>query len=362
MGKKVTMKQLADRLGISINAVSLALNNREGVSEETRKQVLKLANESGYLEQSDKYNKTFSSKNICVLIRKIYFQDMHFYSRVIYGIEWQADKLGYDIIIQFTDENVKVPACVENHKVAGIIIVGPVEKERIEALGIYGIPLVVVDSTAYGRPADKILSDNRGGAFSAVNLLIRNGYEKIGFFGDLDYSLSIKERYFGYVEAMSVLMEDKSMQSALLTTMRYSLLKDVEQHVLDKNLEAIIERIKTIQEMPEAFMCSNDRAAILLMNALRELNYRVPEEIGIVGFDDMEISTMVMPGLTTLHIAKKNMGMKAVQTLQWRLQNRKAKPEKIILPVELVVRGSVLLRENADRLGGDRNDTGDIKS
>ncbi len=347
MKDKVTMKQLAEELGISINAVSLALNNREGVSEATRKRVLKLANETGYLEQSNKYSKTFSSKNICVLVRKIYFQDMHFYSRVIYGIEWQADKLGYDIIIQFTDEEVKVPTCVENQKVAGIIIVGPVEKDRVEALSIYGIPMVVVDSTTYGFTADNILSDNRGGAFLAANLLVKNGYRKIGFFGDLDYSLSIKERYFGYVEAMTGITEDKTMQAALLESMKYSLLKNIEDHVLAKNVGAIMERIRSIGELPEVFMCSNDRAAILLMNALRELGYRVPEDIGIVGFDDMEISTMVMPGLTTLHIAKKNMGMKAVQALQWRLQNRKAKPEKIILPVDMVIRGSVLLPEES---------------
>ena len=95
------------------------------------------------------------------------------------------------------------------------------------------------------------------------------------------------------------------------------------------------------EELPEVFMCSNDRAAIFLMNVLRELGHRVPEDIGIVGFDDMEISTMVIPNLTTCHIAKKNMGMKAVLTLQWRLQNRRAKPEKITLPVDLVLRDSV---------------------
>lgn len=343
MKNKVTMKQLADKLGISVNAVSLALNDREGVSESTRRQVLKLANETGYLEQSNKYNKTFSSKNICVLVRKIYFQDMHFYSRVIYGIEWQADKLGYDIIIQFTDEKVKVPTCVENQKVAGIIIVGPIEKDRIEALSAYEIPMVVVDSTTYGFTADNILSDNRGGTFLAANLLLKNGYRKIGFFGDLDYSLSIKERYLGYVEAMTGVVEDKTMQTALLASMKYSLLKNIEGHVLAKNVDAIMELIKSVEEMPEVFMCSNDRAAILLMNALRALGYRVPEDIGIIGFDDMEISTMVMPGLTTLHIAKKNMGMKAVQALSWRLGNRKAKPEKIVLPVDMVIRGSVLL-------------------
>lgn len=341
--KKVTMKQLADRLGVSINAVSLALNNKEGVSERTRRQILQLANETGYLEQSNKYNKAFSSKNICVLIRKIYFQDMHFYSRVIYGIESQADQMGYDIIIQFTDDEVSVPSCVENQKVAGIIIVGSVEKERIEALSAYGIPMVVVDSTTYGYQVDSVLSDNRSGAFFAVNQLIRSGYRKIGFFGDLDYSLSIKERFFGYAEAMAGIMPDGAMQTALLECMKYSLLKNIEQHVLNKNVEAITELLQTVEELPEVFMCSNDRAAIVLMNALRACGYRIPEDIGIVGFDDMEISTMVVPTLTTMHIAKKNMGMKAVQTLQWRLQNRKAKQEKIILPVEMVVRESVRL-------------------
>lgn len=337
------MKQLADQLGISINAVSLALNNKEGVSEKTRRQILQLANETGYLEQSNKYNKAFSSKNICVLIRKAYFQDMHFYSRVIYGIESQADQMGYDIIIQFTDEEVNVPSCVENQKVAGIIIVGFIEKDRIEALSAYGIPMVVVDSTTYGYQVDSVLSDNRSGTFFAVNHMIKNGYRKIGFFGDLDYSLSIKERFFGYAEAMAGIMQDGSMQTALLECMKYSLLKNIEQHVLNKNVEAITELLQTVEEMPEVFMCSNDRAAILLMNALRAKGYRIPEDIGIVGFDDMEISTMVVPTLTTMHIAKKNMGMKAVQTLQWRLQNRKAKQEKIILPVEMVVRDSVLL-------------------
>ena len=343
LDKKITMKQLADRLGISVNAVSLALNNKEGVSEKTRRQILQLANETGYLEQSNKYNKAFSSKNICVLIRKIYFQDMHFYSRVIYGIESQADQMGYDVIIQFMDDEINVPSCVENRKVTGIIIVGAVEKERIEMLGAYGIPMVVVDSTTYGYQVDSVLSDNRSGAFFAVDQLIRNGYRKIGFFGDLDYSLSIKERFFGYAEAMAGIMEDGSMQTALLECMKYSLLRNIEQHVLSKNTEAIAERLRTAEKLPEVFMCSNDRAAILLMNALRAQGYRIPEEIGIVGFDDMEISTMVVPALTTMHIAKKNMGMKAVQTLQWRLQNRKAKQEKIILPVEMVVRDSVLL-------------------
>lgn len=341
MDKKVTMKQIAEKLNISINAVSLALNNRVGVSEETRKKILRIADEMGYLDQSDRYNQTFSSKNICVLMRKLYFQDMHFYSRVIYGIEREADRQGYDIIMQFTDENLDVPACVINQKVSGVIIVGQIEKERVRALKSYGVPLIFVDTTTYGEASDSVLSDNRSGTFQAGSLLVENGYKRIGFFGDLDYSLSIRDRFLGYTEAYSALHE--TVQDTLNEAFRYSVLSGIEEFVLNHNLEGIIEKLKQVQEMPQAFMCSNDRAAVMLMNALRRMDYRVPEDIGIVGFDDVELSTMVDPGLTTLHIAKKNMGMKAVNMLQWRISNRRAKPETVLLPVELIIRGSVLL-------------------
>ena len=344
MGKKVTMKQLAQQLGISINAVSLALNDKEGVSSKTQAAVLELASKTGYLEQTEKYNKVFSSKNICVLIRKIYYQDMHFYSRIIYGMEREASKQGYNIIIHFTDEEAAIPDCVKSHKVAGVILVGPMEEQWLEELESYQIPIVIVDSTAYNIEADCVLTDNRDGTFKAVSLLIKSGYRKIGFFGDLDYSLSIKGRYLGYVEAFVGITAEKTMQAAFQETMRYSVLKNVEECVLSHNTEGIKNRLASIEKMPEVFICSNDKTAIMVMNALREMGYRVPEDIGIFGFDDMEIGTMVVPALSTLHIRKKNMGIKAVQTLQWRLNNRKAKPEKIMLSVELVIRDSVCLK------------------
>ncbi|MDU3350658.1 MAG: LacI family DNA-binding transcriptional regulator, partial [Clostridium sp.] len=200
---KITMKDIAERLDISINAVSLALNSKAGVSEETRKQVLDVAEELGYLDKSPKFVKSFANKNICVIIKKYYFEDNTFYSKIMMGIGEESRRKGYDIItclINETEENI--PSCIESKKVCGIIVIGTIEDEYLVKLKNYKIPVVLVDHTSLLESTDSILTDNKLGSFNITKLLIEKGYKDIGFFGDLEYSLSIKERFFGYREAI----------------------------------------------------------------------------------------------------------------------------------------------------------------
>ena len=342
--RKVTMREIARELKVSINTVSLVLNNRTGVGEEMRRKVLRTAEQMGYLEQNDKYNTTYSKKNICVLLKKIYFNDMHFYSKVLYGIESEANRLGYDVLVNFIDETDEVPNCIKLKKVCGVIILGSVPEEKVKKIKNYHIPelpIVFVDHTSYEEAFDSVLTDNRIGVYKAVDYLMENGFEKIGFFGDLDYSQSIKERYWGYIEAIRRIPELRDIKKSFDYAAKYSVTIDVEQFVLDKNTEAIINKIKTVRELPEAFVCSNDRAAILLSSALQTMGYKVPKDISVIGFDDMDIGTMVIPRLTTMHVKMKGMGMRALNVLIWRLSNRNAPAEKILMPVELVIRDSV---------------------
>ena len=88
--KRVTMKDIADKLNLSINAVSLALNDKTGVGEETKRLILNTAEEMGYLDQSVKYMQNYSNKNICVLLKNRFFRDFRFYGRVLLGIEEEA--------------------------------------------------------------------------------------------------------------------------------------------------------------------------------------------------------------------------------------------------------------------------------
>ena len=339
---KITMKDIAERLDISINAVSLALNSKAGVSEETRKQVLDIAEELGYLDKSPKFVKSFANKNICVIIKKYYFEDNTFYSKIMMGIGEESRRKGYDIITCLINETEEsIPSCIESKKVCGIIVIGTIEDEYIVKLKNYKIPVVLVDHTSLLESTDSILTDNKLGSFNITKLLIEKGYKDIGFFGDLEYSLSIKERFFGYREAIKKFLKFNNFKEAEVFIEERSVLYDVEQNIIDKNIEGIKERINRINKIPEAFVCSNDNAAIALITSLKELGYMVPKDIAVVGFDDIVLSSLIEPKLTTVRVEKDFMGRKAVDRLLWRIENKKDPDEKTILSVEVIERDSV---------------------
>lgn len=339
---KITMKDIAEKLNISINAVSLALNSKAGVSEETRKQVLDVAEELGYLDKSPKFIKTFANKNICVIIKEYYFEDSVFYGKIMMGMGEEAKRKGYDIITCLINDSEKsIPSCIESKKVCGIIVIGYVDDDYLVNLKSYNIPVVLVDHTSLLESTDSILTDNKLGSFNITKLLIERGYKNIGFFGDLEYSLSIKERFFGYKEAIKSFLEFKNYKETEEFIDRNSILYEVEEHIINKDIEAIEEKLKQIEKLPEAFVCSNDNAAISLIAALKELGYKVPEDIAIVGFDDIVLGSLIEPKLTTVRVEKDFMGRKAIDRLLWRLENKKSPDEKTILSVEIVERDSV---------------------
>lgn len=340
MGNKVTMKDIAEKLNLSINAVSLALNNKAGVSESTRTLVLKIADELGYFDKKPQYTKSFSSKNICVVLERRFLNDTEFYSKVLTGIEEESKKNNYDLIIGIVEENnYVVPNCISSGKVCGIIAVGTTNEDYLLKLKSYGIPMVLIDNLLLGESIDSILTDNVSGTYKATKYLIKKGFTKIGFFGDVSYSRSVKERYQGYVEAIeSSNLYDGDIREYIK---KYSLTQDLEKYIIQFNNNAILERVKTIESMPEAFICSNDNAAIFLMNSLKALNYKIPENISIIGFDDIISSNMVSPKLTTLRINKEFMGKLGFQKLLWRMKNKHEIKQSILLSVDLIERESV---------------------
>ncbi|VYU11452.1 LacI family DNA-binding transcriptional regulator [Clostridium paraputrificum] len=340
--KKATMKDIANKLNISINAVSLALNSKAGVSEETRKIVFDTANEIGYLEKSNKFIKTYASKNICVLIRKLYFEDNYFYSKILMGVVEESRKNGYDIITSIISENdMSIPTCIENEKVCGVIVIGAIDDEYLIRLKENNIPVVLVDYESFVESTDCILTDNKYGSFSLAKLLFDRGYRKIGFFGELAYSLSVKERFFGYSEAIKKFVQFSNRDEFLEYINNHSILDDIEGYIINQDTDKIVEKLRIIKEMPEAFVCSNDNAAILLISALEQLGYSVPADISVVGFDNIAISSLVVPNITTVSVEKELMGRKALQRLLWRLDNKGDMNECIVMGVTLIERDSV---------------------
>ena len=340
MKQKVTMKEIASKLGLSINSISLVLNDRAGVSDETRSLVLKTAEEMGYLEQTKKYSKTYSGKNLCILIRRVYFRDMHFYSKVLLGIEQEAKKNNYDVLMTVLDQD-EIPSSIKNKKVAGIVIVGKISDDYLVRVKQYDIPVILVDTTSLTNSTDSVMTDNHLGAYQAVCYLIDKGFQKIGYFGDLDYTVSVRERFWGYQEALVHLPEVKAYTEVSQYIKRYSVISDIEQYVLDNDTAKITERVKSVREMPEVFFCSNDSVAIQVCNSLKAMGYRIPEDISVMGFDDLDLCTMVVPKLTTVQVNKELMGRRAIQLLMWRFANKTNPAEKLMIGVHVIERDSV---------------------
>ena len=187
---KVTMRDIAEKLNISINAVSIALNDKPGVSDQMRLLILRTADEMGYINEKRKYLSVFSRSNICILMQSYYADTGHFYSIVLKSIVEEAKNLGYSSIMNyFEDQYMNIPECIVERKVAGIIIVGKISDMNLRKLKTTGIPIVLVDFTSLYDSLDCVLTHNKQGGYMMTNYIIQKGYRKIGFFGDLDYSL-----------------------------------------------------------------------------------------------------------------------------------------------------------------------------
>ena len=332
--KKVTMKDIAEKLNLSINAVSLALNNKGGISEETRKIILKTANELGYFDENPNFTPKSHFKSICLLIEERNFRDTSFYTKVILGIENQAKRYDYDIVVSFINPgNFEVPVNVKGKRVSGVLIVGTIKDEHLMEILEYGVPTVLVDHASFTVSTDAILTQNMVGAYRAVQYLVKKGHKQIGFFGEIDFSLSFKERWLGFNEGMR--------SAGLKVDQEYCILEKVERYVLARNYERVMEIISGLKRLPTAWVCSNDNAAITLCNALSALGIKVPDDISIIGFDDIDLCNIMRPRLTTIRVNKELMGAQAVDRLLQLIQQPEIHRKHISMEVSLIERESV---------------------
>lgn len=346
---KPTMKDIANAHGVSINAVSLALNNKPGISEEMRIKILRTAEETGYLESREKFVRTFERTNLCIMMQKKYSQDMNFYGRILYGVVEEARKNGYDVSMNFFDDHaMEVPKMIGEHRVCGMIIIGKIRDENISRLQTCRIPMVLADHASLVENIDSILTDNKLGGFLITKYLIEKGFQKIGFFGELSYSLSIKERFWGFKEALGVFAPEQLKPNLDSYVEAYSITEGIEEAVFHNDNRKIVDVAGGRQKLPEAFVCSNDNAAISLMTALVKLGYKIPEDISLTGFDNIDMCEKVSPKLTTLNVNKEMMGKRAVQRLLYRINHKKGLSENTVIGVDLIERESVSFKRKVD--------------
>lgn len=332
--KKVSLQSIADKLNVSKYAVSLALNGKPGVSDELRKLIVQTAQDMNY--QGVKRASAKKSKNILILIPEYIRNDTFFYNNIYWSVENEIKKCGYNAILTSVsndmEEKLLLPSFYYDVECAGIIIIGVLKEIYILKLIETGLPIVSVDHYYDSIPMDAVVTANEEGAFNIVNHLIANGHRDIGYIGSIKMTSSLYERWCGYKKAM--------LYSGLNINEEHCITSSSPLSVLLSNPDELEQLIDKIEFMPTAWFCGGDRIAISLLNVLSKKNIKVPDDISVAGFDDIEASKMVNPSLTTVRVDRELMGKTAVDFLIRRIGEPRDK-QKISLYGELVIRDSV---------------------
>jgi len=340
MAKKPTLRDIAKESGVALSTVSQVLNNKAGVSTEMRQHVLKVASDMGYQQKITVDTPLMPELSVVGIVTKRRNGDPlvinPFYSHVIAGAERECNRHNISLMyanIEVDDDNnaLNYPAMLLDQRVDGVIVVGAfLEKTVAQISHQAGQKIVLVDAYAASEEAefDSVVTDNVNGAINAVTHLIENGHRHIGLIGSSENSYpSIMERRLGYFEALR-------QHGIEETYIENGLLERDEAYEATKNL---------LQKSPEvtAIFACNDNSAIGVMHAVREMGLSVPNDISVVGFDDIDATQEVTPTITTIHVDKVLMGVMALRHLRDRVEDPNRSTIKTILSTHLIIRESV---------------------
>lgn len=333
MKKKVTMQDIADRLNISKNSVSQALTGKPGVSEETRLMVQKAADELGYSYSNNRSSQKSDDKkgiNIALIASDFAFSLKSFFGEIYLSVEKEVRSRGWNLFIESIDQDSKdkliLPSLLSNHQIDGILILSHISTDYISKIIDTGIPTVLIDHHSPYLQADAILTNNRFGAYKAVEHLIQFGHQDIAFVGDIEVSPSYQERLEGYMLALKK-HGIEPIQALLFT--------DAEEK--QEEISGFVDRLPY---MPTAWFCVNDGHGFLVQSVLQQKGFKIPEDISICNFDNGQLSQIATPKITTVNIDLNYYGKKAVEQLSWRINHRDEPIHEILLPTTLIVRES----------------------
>ena len=327
--KYITLKMVAERAGVSVNTASRAINNKSDINEETKKRILKVAQELGYVRNDTAVAlRTKKTGTIGVVIAD---NRNPFYAEVLNGMEEAAREKNYHIILANTQRDYKKEEDAINlllaKRVDGLLIT-PVQDrdDDIKNLIDANIPFVVVGRDFENIELDAIYNDEVKGGFLATEYLIKKGHKRIALIDGFLYKSPAKGRLEGYKKALNKYRI--SLDESLIS-------------VGDINMEDGYERTKQMLEKNldfTAIFAYNDMMAFGAMQAIKEKNLRIPEDIGLVGYDDIPFSSLISPALTTIRLRKQDLGMESVKLLLSRINGKQKKMKKIMLDVELIIR------------------------
>jgi LacI family transcriptional regulator len=329
----VTIKEVAEKAGVSIATVSRVLNNNYPVSDITRKKVLEAIKELNF--QPNNIARSLR-KNTTYLIGVVIPDSSNpFFIDIIRGVDKIISEEGYSLILADTEEDmekeVNVLKKLSEKRVDAVILASSGSKnEYVKELLKRNIPVILIDRKIEGIETDLIVSDNYGGAYNLTKFLIENGHRDICIVnGNLEVSTAV-ERFEGFKAAM----HDYSIP----VYKEFILYGDFSEVKAYKEIKRMIQKGK----LPTAIFTANNRMAEGVMVALQEERLQIPDDISLVTFEEIRNQKLIRPKLTYIKQDGYSMGQKAGELVINKLKNNsKIMPKEIIFVCTLVINESV---------------------
>ncbi len=331
MKRNVTMRDIAERLGVSSVTVSKALNDKEGVSPELKTTIKNLAEEMGYrLNTMAKSMKDGLSYNIGIIVAERFTgPGESFYLMFYQHISRILEQYQYSGILQILtsedEEQLNLPRVYKENKVDGFIVLGQISRGYVDLLQHVDVPIVFLDFYTDQFDIDYVITDNFYGVYEITNYLIKSGHTDIAFVGNLQSTSSIQDRFLGYYK--SLLEHKMKLKDEFIINDRDEKGKFIEMELPDK--------------LPSAFVCNNDQIAFNLINQLKNQGLNVPEDCSVVGFDNDIYAKISDPKITTVEVDMEGMSKMAVKMIVQKVKDSNEKFGRILVKGKIIFRDSV---------------------
>ncbi|HEV2348301.1 MAG TPA: LacI family DNA-binding transcriptional regulator [Terriglobia bacterium] len=323
------MKDVARRAGVSVTTVSHVMNKTRFVSPQTRQRVLEVIRELNYHKDAHARRLAVGRSDFFGLI--VSDIENPFFPEIVKSFESAALEAGFDLLLCNTNYDPKrikgaVHKMIEN-KVRGVaIMTSELATELAEELTANQVAVVFLDLGRVGHYKSNVRVNYSVGIYQAIEHLLDLGHTDIGFIAGPPTLRSSVIRREAFVNALSRrgLPAHRMLEG---------------NHKVDGGIAAA-GNLLAHGPLPSALLCSNDLTAIGVMSALHEAGLRVPEDISVIGFDDIEFARIAYPPLTTVNLSRDQVGRLAFQALQNILKNKKRLGAEYVVETQLVIRKS----------------------
>jgi len=329
---KLTIKEIAKIAGVSPAAVSIVLNDRKGVSDETREKVKGIVEKLQYAPNPNSRRLLFNkTNNIAVLFKKNLSPMEHlFHSELNRVILHECESLGYNLMftsVTIDNDNVVLPNVIRSYDVDGIILYGDIDPLILNSIKKFDIPYIIIDSHSTTPDILSVSANYSEAAYTAASYLVGIGHRNIAYIGTSSLPQYGAQTFSGFKKAIE---ENK-------------IALPINWIQMDANDEGsafrCMENILSYDQLPTAVFCAADIYAIGVMKCIKQHGMEIPEAISVIAIDDIILSRYVEPPLTTVKIDKEEMGRIAIDMLIKRIEKKDVK-NQIVCSNNLVIRAS----------------------